>query len=365
MRQGTSVPKNHQASLQARVAQAAESVLKRDGHVGPLELFQEIAWLQPVHVEGWRKGNEYCQVLEQWIQVGQKKRDKAVHHFHEWVKSRGLRPIEASYSRQSPRGIEPLQVTENGDPEQEKFYRTHYAPADLSEKKTARLAGKLKKAPDLVVFQTVREESQCSECDAQMVRGEFLLMEKGQPLCLTCADMDHLMFLPSGDTAMTRRARKHSPLTTVVVRFNRARKRYERQGLLVTSEAIDKAEAECAADSPERAAARARAATQRTQEDREFVQLMTQSILARYPSCPPDEAGDIAQHTGQRSSGRVGRSAIGRALDPRAIDLAVIAHIRHEHTNYDELLMQGAARLDARALVRAKIDQVLANWRPD
>jgi hypothetical protein len=29
------------------------------------------------------------------------------------------------------------------------------------------------------------------------------------------------------------------------------------------------------------------------------------------------------------------------------VDLAVIAHIRHEHTDYDQLLMSGTERLDA------------------
>ena len=47
---------------------------------------------------------------------------------------------------------------------------------------------------------------------------------------------------------------------------------------------------------------------------------------------------------------------------PEPVDLAVIAHIRHEHTNYDELLMSGTERLDARALVREAIDRVLAEW---
>jgi len=34
-------------------------------------------------------------------------------------------------------------------------------------------------------------------------------------LCLSCADLDHLAFLPSGDTALTRRAKKYSGLTAV------------------------------------------------------------------------------------------------------------------------------------------------------
>ena len=58
----------------------------------------------------------------------------------------------------------------------------------------------------------------------------------------------------------------------------------------------------------------------------------------------------------------MGRSAAGRALDASAVDLAVTAHLRHAHTDYDELLMRGTERADARALVREKIADVLAKW---
>ncbi len=33
-------------------------------------------------------------------------------------------------------------------------------------------------------------------------------MEDQGPLCMSCADLAHLIFLPSGDAALTRRARK-------------------------------------------------------------------------------------------------------------------------------------------------------------
>jgi hypothetical protein len=350
------------SNLQERVVQAAEAVLKRNGSLGPLELFQEMRLLQPIHFDGWRKGNEHYRVLQQWIQVGPEKFQKTIQHFHEWVKERGLRPIEASYTRRGARGVEQLQVTEDGDPEWERLYRTHYAAADLPEKKTARLAEKLNRPPDLVVFEKVSEEGACSECGVELPKGSLLFMEKGQPLCLTCADLDRLVFLPAGDTALSRRARKHSPLSAVVVRFSRARKRYERQGLLVSEPALAKAENECDADAPARAAARARAALSREGEDCEFVATLTQAILERYPCCPPDEARGIAAHTGLRSSGRVGRSAAGRVLDSRAVELAVGAHIRHEHTNYDELLMRGTDRSDARGLVREQIDRLVGEW---
>jgi hypothetical protein len=351
-----------QSSLQERVEQAAVTALNRNGSVGPLELFQEMRLLQPVHVEGWRKGNECYRVLQPWIQVGPEKFQKTIRHFQEWVKQHGLRPIEATYTRRGPGGIEQLQVTEDGDPEWEKFYRTHYAPADLPAKKAARVAAKLNRPPELVVFEKVSDDGTCSECGTELPKGAFLLMEKEQPLCLTCADLDQLVFLPAGDAALSRRARKHSPLAAVVVRFNRAHKRYERQGLLVAEEAVARAEEECAADAPARAAARARAAVAREAEDREFVASLARAILQRYPGCPPEAARRIAEHTGRRSSGRVGRSAAGRALDATAVDLAVIAHIRHAHTSYDALLMRGTARLDARALVREGIQRVLAEW---
>ena len=350
------------SNFQERVVQAAESALKRHGSVGPLELFQAMLLLQPVHFEGWRNGNEYYRALEPWIQVGPEKFQRAIRYFQEWAAQRGLRTIEAAYTRRGPGGIEPLQVTEDGNPGREKFYRTHYAPADLGEKKTARLAAKLNRPPELVVFQKVSEEGNCSECGAELPKGEFLLMEKGQPLCLSCTDLDQLLFLPAGDAALSRRARKHSSLAAVVVRFNRAHKRYERKGLLVAEEALAKAEEECAADAPERAAARARAAVARLEEDREFVAALAEAISQRYPRCPADEARRIAEHTGRRSSGRVGRSAAGPALDASAVDLAVTAHVRHAHTNYDELLMRGTERLDARALVRENITDVLAKW---
>ena len=351
-----------QNNFQERVEQAAEVVLKHTGSVGPLELFQQMGFLQSFHVESWRKGNEYYPVLQPWIQVGPEKFQKTIRHFQDWVKLRELRPLEAAYTRRGPGGLEQLRVTEDGDPEWEKFYRTHYTRGDLPEKKTAQLAAKLNRPPELVVFQKVSDDGNCSECGAELPQGEFLLMEKGQPLCLTCADLEQLVFLPAGDTALTRRARKHSALAAVVVRFNRRRNRYERQGLLVTEEALAKAEDECAADAPERAAARSRAALARQEDDREFVAALAQAILQRYPACPADEARRIAAHAGCRSSGRVGRSAAGRALDAKAVDLAVIAHIRHTHTKYDELLMRGTERLDARALVREGIDRVREQW---
>src|SRR5258707_11562968 len=85
-------------------------------------------------------------------------------------------------------------------------------------------------AKDLVVFDILRE-SKCTDCGKELLGGDFLFMEGERPLCLKCAALDHLVYLPRGDTALTRRARKHSALFAVVVRFSMTRNRYERQGL--------------------------------------------------------------------------------------------------------------------------------------
>ena len=75
----------------------------------------------------------------------------------------------------------------------------------------------------------------------------FLAGNRGA-LCLTCADLDHLPFLPSGDAALTRRARKYSTLAAVVLKWSRGRTLYERQGALVEEQALQRAEAECLND---------------------------------------------------------------------------------------------------------------------
>ena len=135
-------------------------------------------------------------------------------------------------------------------------------------------------------------------------------MQRDQPLCLACADLDNLEFLPAGDTALSRRARKYSSLAAVVVRFSRARNRYERHGLLVTPDALARAEQECTSDAAQRALRQQQDADRRLETDREFVIALTQAIRARHPGCllqvrgarnQPPQAAPSAQ------SGRIDR----------------------------------------------------------
>jgi hypothetical protein len=182
---------------------------------------------------------------------------------------------------------------------------------------------------------------------------------------MECADLDHLVFLSRGDAALTRRSRKHSILSAVVVRFSRTRGRYERQGLLVEPDALEKAEKECLGDEERRLVARERAAVFREQADARYIAQFAEKIHSIYPDCPREESQQIAKHACLKRSGRVGRSGAAKQFDTEAIDLAVRAHVRHAHTQYDRLLAQGCERSDAREAVADLVEEVIHRWRGD
>jgi hypothetical protein len=187
-------------------------------------------------------------------------------------------------------------------------------------------------------------------------------MEDGQPLCMGCAELDHLVFLPAGNAALSRRAKQASRLAAVVVRFSRPRKRYERQGILVEEAALEQAETQCLADEDARARRRERDRQRRADQDTLFEAQLAEAVGRLFPGCPPKRAAAIASFAAVRGSGRVGRSAAGRALDEQAVTLAVVASVRHQDTDYDELLMSGVPCAVAREQVRPAIDRILAAW---
>jgi hypothetical protein len=216
---------------------------------------------------------------------------------------------------------------------------------------------------DILVFWLVqKKDSSCSQCQKELGAGNFLTIENGKGLCMTCADLDHLVFLASGDHALTRRAKKNSTLWAVVVRFSRARKRYERQGLLVEEEALAQAEQECLADEDRRARQRERAEEYRLEQDEKLAAAMQARLLEMFPGCPAKDAEAIALHTSKRGSGRVGRSEAGRNLDEEALRLAAVAYVRHKHTDYDQLLMSGMERWCARESVQRKVAETIGRW---
>ena len=133
-----------------------------------------------------------------------------------------------------------------------------------------------------MVFWIIRD-SVCAECGEELGKGRFLRMEAERPLCLACADLDHLVFLPSGDAALTRRATRNSTLRAVVVRFSRTRTRFERQGVLVEESALTRAGEECLSDAQARHLARERAAERRQELDAEYVEKFARRVGDLFP----------------------------------------------------------------------------------
>jgi len=334
----------------------AESALADHQYASFIDILSGMGLLH--NVGTWHNGR--VKYVDELMQGSPEKLLNVIDLFQKWAARRGLRreelPPHASFLRTPPKNKLASQY-----PMLERAFRSHYISPDLAESKLETLREKASASPPPTVFSIVKE-SKCSQCGRELPKGDLLTMQSNQPLCLECADLDHLVYLAGGDAALTRRATKLSGLWAVVVQFSRSRGRYERQGVLVEPEALEKAEEECLQDADLRAARQVRDAERRQGEDVELAARMAERILALYPNCPPEEARGIARHTAARGSGRVGRSAAGRALDDHALELAVGAWVRHRHTRYDELLMSGEEHAAARSQIQEAMDSVLERW---
>lgn len=187
------------------------------------------------HLQQWRQGR--VDALERVVQVNLHKLSAAMRLFRAWCTSRGLTPSGTMYVARTP-DRRPLRFSVSGDAAIERAYRTHWVSPELSEAKRRRLSERQSRPPDLIVVWPLKEWT-CVGCSGT---GGLLLMRDEGPVCLRCAGIDDLVFLPAGDAALTRNAHRASDRSAVVVRFSRTRKRYERQGLLVEPEALRQAE---------------------------------------------------------------------------------------------------------------------------
>lgn len=225
---------NKHRDLERRVVRAAEAALERQRFVSAIDVLVGLGWLPPAHLDLWRQARIDC--LERTMSVNLSKLSTAMRYFRLWALRRGLTASETAYVART-RDRRRLRFSVSGDPGIERAYRTHWISPELSEKKRERLAERESRPPDLVVISPLNEWT-CSACEGT---GDLLLMEGPGPICMGCAGMDHLVFLPAGDAALTRRAREASRLSAIVVRFSRSRKRYERQGILVEEAALEHA----------------------------------------------------------------------------------------------------------------------------
>jgi hypothetical protein len=215
-----------------------------------------------------------------------------------------------------------------------------------------------------VLWISHRSGERCTGCDAELFKGTFIQINRETGIrCAECAGLSDLVYLPSGDPALTRRATALSARAATVVQFSKTRKRNERQGVLIEAAALEAAKKQCQEDAARRQRVAARRRIRDEAADRAYVAQFADKILELFPACPRGDAQVIALHACEKYSGRVGRSSAAKQYDARAITLAVQAHIRHQHTNYEELLAEGLEPAEARPLVADRIKDMLYRWR--
>ena len=226
--------------IQGRVRRVAEQALAEQQYVRPIDVLLGLGWLAPSHLDRWRQGR--VPYLEQVIQGDLGKVEAAMAEFRRWARASDLTASETTYLART-RDRRQLRFSASADPSIEQAYRTHWVSPELSERKRERLVEQQNRPPDLVVMAAIKPWT-CSKCRGEFGAGAVLMMEDAGPQCMDCADLGHLEYLPAGNAALTRRATKLSPVSAVVVRWSRSRRRYERQGILAEPEAIEQAEAE-------------------------------------------------------------------------------------------------------------------------
>src|SRR3989338_3905500 len=228
-------------SLDQKVKQVAEKTLHDRNYVCAIDILLGIGYLQPVHIDDWKRGR--VPYLEKVICANLSKISYAMKSFRVWARQKGLNQSETSYLLKTQNHSRALQFSKSGDSNIELAYRTHYVSPTLTDKKQQKLKENFEKPAEVVVF-SILKDSKCDLCEKELFKDSFLYKEQDKALCLKCAKLDELTFLPAGDAKLTRQAKKHSKTYAVVVRFSRARKRYERQGLLVEESALKQAESE-------------------------------------------------------------------------------------------------------------------------
>ena len=328
------------ARTETRVERVAAVLWAERGYVRLVDVLVRLGWLALPNVERWERG--LATSLDKCVSVDGDKVATAVAGLHHWAHRRGLSTSELDYGD--------LQFTAAGDADTERAYRTQWGSVGTDPTQRPRRP-------------RVRAADYALECETCGRAGDLLLGGRAGGLCLDCADLGHLEFLPSGDAALTRRVAKVSSFSAVVMHWNARRNRFERQGILAEPAAIERAAHECLTDAEARISRRQHEQNRRADQDVRFRAEFAAAIREQFPGCPVARAEAIAFHAAARGSGRVGRSTAGRALDAAAVRLALVASVRHVDTDYDALLLSGIDRDSARARVRQRVDDIVTAWR--
>lgn len=160
------------------------------------------------------------------------------------------------------------------------------------------------------------------------------------------------VFVPKGDVYVTKNCRKetHAAGQNVYVVVNKRRKPI---GLRCPASIVKAVQ-----DSDQATAAKRAEAVQK--RDAAIEGDFEQALKRLFPNTPKESIPRIVSHAVKKRSRRVGRSGTVQ-LDDK-VKLAVRAHIRHQHTEYEQLLRQGTSREEARRQVWSKLNEVARLW---
>ncbi|KAE8555158.1 hypothetical protein EYB25_003706 [Talaromyces marneffei] len=161
-------------------------------------------------------------------------------------------------------------------------------------------------------------------------------------------------FVPKGDPYITRHCKSRTKDEDMVVYIVYDAKLRRQLGIRVPSQI----HTEVLESANETAAHRASATLLRDRRDNVKSRAL---LLATFPAIPPQCLEKILQHAFLKGSGRVGR--ISTRTETEKATLAVEAHIRHEHTEYERLMeAEGMEREGARGKVWENVKRIGDQW---
>ncbi|KAI9707843.1 MAG: hypothetical protein M1820_004448 [Bogoriella megaspora] len=161
-------------------------------------------------------------------------------------------------------------------------------------------------------------------------------------------------FLPKGDVYLTRRCTVRSEEFGLPAEIVFDTNGTTRLGLLVHHSIYYPVLQEAA----ETAAARAAAVSRK---DAANLSKARDAVRDLYPTIPGKDLEAVLKRAWEKGSGNVGRT--GTKEMEEKVKLAVEAHIRHSHTEYDGLLRMGMSREGARKKIRVDVRDVAESWK--
>jgi len=167
--------------------------------------------------------------------------------------------------------------------------------------------------------------------------------------------------VPTGNHFLTRTIKKRADCVYVRMKKHRKGNFSRAIGIMAPRNIVEDAKQLAQETEEDRLTKREKAAEYRAKQEELHRKHMQAEILRLYPNMPPKEAGVIADHAFEVGSGRVGRVS---AIDlNKKLELAVKAHIRHQHTEYDDMLNDGWEKEDARRQIAGQVEKIHGEWK--